>query len=79
MCSSLAIIIGKTSTVIDLSKLEIQKLFYKSKVCVRKQRKLKSDINPTHRRTLRLTKYIYLSSYCLRILRVAAWVNFTVF
>ena len=82
LCSSLAIgdlvlkscqvlSIRKTSPVIDLSKSEIKKLFCNSKVCV--QSKLKSDINPTHTRISRLARYIYQSSSCLRILRVAAW------
>ena len=88
LCSSLAIgdlvlkscqvlSIRKTSTVIDLSKSGIKKLFYNSKVCV--QSKLKSDINPTHTRISTLARYIYQSSSCLRILKVAPWGNISVF
>ena len=73
LSSSLIITIGKISTVKDLTKLEIHKLFWKIRSMVVNGVKQRLTPIPPQKRISRIAGHICQSS-CLRILRVVAGV-----
>ena len=74
LSSSLIITIGKISTVKDLTKLKIHKLFRKKRSMVVNGVKQRLTPIPPQKRISRIAGYICQSSSCLRILRVVAGV-----